>query len=136
MSSSGFTGIGYPFRLNSQGGIVTTTTSKNDSSHIDDSIRQILSTNELERPMETEIYSNIDQVLFEPNDEGTQAILRSIIVEDLERLEDRISVSEEDIDFVVEEESGIEYLYVIITYTILKYNSEFTSQFKLGEVQS
>ena len=136
MSSSGFTGIGYPFRLNSQGGVVTTTTSKNDSSHIDDSIRQILSTNELERPMETEIYSNIDQVLFEPNDEGVQAILRSIIVEDLERLEDRISVSEENIDFVVEEENGIEYLYVIITYTILKYNADFTSQFKLGEVQS
>ena len=136
MSSSGFTGIGYPFRLNSQGGVVTTTTSKNDSSHIDDSIRQILSTNELERPMETEIYSNIDQVLFEPNDDGVQAILRSIIVEDLERLEDRISVSEENIDFVVEEENGIEYLYVIITYTILKYNADFTSQFKLGEVQS
>ena len=136
MSSSGFTGIGYPFRLNSQGGVVTTTTSKNDSSHIDDSIRQILSTHELERPMETEIYSNIDQVLFEPNDEGVQAILRSIIVEDLDRLEDRISVSEEDIDFVVEEENGIDYLYVIITYTVLKYNADFTSQFKLGEVQS
>ena len=136
MSSSGFTGIGYPFRLNSQGGVVTTTTSKNDSSHIDDSIRQILGTNELERPMETEIYSNIDQVLFEPNDDGVQAILRSIIVEDLERLEDRISVSEENIDFIVEEENGIEYLYVIITYTILKYNADFTSQFKLGEVQS
>ena len=84
----------------------------------------------------TDIFSNLDQALFEPNDEGVQAILRSIIVEDLERLEDRISVSEEDIDFVVEEDNGIEYLYAIITYNVLRYNATFTSQFKLGEVQS
>ena len=136
MSSSDFTGLGYPFRINSQGGVVVTTTNNNDSSHIDDSIRQILGTYELERPMETEIFSNLDQALFEPNDEGVQAILRSIIVEDLERLEDRISLSEEDIDFVVEEDNGVEYLYAIITYKVIRYNSTFTSQFKLGEVQS
>ena len=136
MSSSGFTGVGYPFRINSQGGVVVTTTNKNDSSHIDDSIRQILGTYELERPMEVEIFSNLDQALFEPNDEGIQSILRSIIVENLERLEDRISVSEKDIDFVVEEDDGTEYMYAIITYKVLRYNATFTSQFKLGEVQS
>lgn len=136
MSSSGFTGLSYPFRINSQGGVAVTTTNKNDSSHIDDSIKQILGTYELERPMETEIFSNLDQALFEPNDEGVQAILKSIIVEDLSRLEDRISVSEEDIDFAIEKHGGVEYLYAIITYKVLQYNTTFTSQFKLGEVQS
>ena len=31
MSSSDFTGLGYPFRINSQGGVVVTTTTNNDS---------------------------------------------------------------------------------------------------------
>lgn len=132
--NSGFTGIGYPFRVSNQGGVVTTTTSSDDSSHIEDSIAQILGTYALERPMETEIFSNLDSALFEPNNEGIQEILKSIIVDDLERLEDRISVSEDGIEFNVEEEQGVEYLYVTITYKVLRYNTEFTSQFKLGEV--
>ena len=136
MSSKGFTGLSYPFRITSQGGSAISTTSKDDSSHIDDSIAQILGTYDLERPMEPEIASNLDTALFEPNDETLQELLKNIIAEDLERLEDRISVSEEDIDFVVEEDNGIEYLYAIITYNVLRYNATFTSQFKLGEVQS
>ena len=137
MAQSGFTGISYPFRVTNRGGCAMSTTSRTDPTHIAESIQQIFGTNYLERPMEGgEVYTTVTMLLFEPNDEGVQAILRSIIVEDLERLEDRISVSEEDIDFVVEEENGVEYLYVIITYTILKYNADFTSQFKLGEVQS
>ena len=136
MSVTGFTGLSYPFRITSQGGTAMSTTNQSDSTHIDESIYQILGTYESERPMEMEIFSNLDTSLFEPVDEGMQAILRSIIVEDLERLEDRISVSEDDIEFSVEEDSGgVEYLYVTITYMILKYNTYTTSQFKLGEVQ-
>ena len=36
----------------------------------------------------------------------------------------------------VVEDNGVEYLYAIITYKVIRYNSTFTSQFKLGEVQS
>lgn len=136
MSVSGFTGLSYPFRITNQGGSAMSTTSKSDSSHINDSIAQILGTYESERPMEMDIFSNLDISLFEPNDDGLKEILKSIIVEDLERLEDRISVSEDDIDFSVKTDSdGVNYLYVTITYLVLKYNTYTTSQFKLGEVQ-
>ena len=137
MSSKGFTGLSYPFRITSQGGSAISTTSKDDSSHIDDSIAQILGTYDLERPMEPEISSNLDTALFEPNDETLQELLKNIIAEDLERLEERISVSEEDIEFNIEvDEEGVEYLYAIITYTILKYNTQHTTKFNLGEVQA
>ena len=135
MTSSGFTGLSYPFRINSQGGAVVSTTSSDDTSHIEDSIKQILGTYESERPMEMDIYSNVDTALFEPNDEGLQAILINIIAEDLERLEERISVEEDDISIFTDVDSdGIEYIYVTITYKVLKYNTYSTSTFKLGEV--
>lgn len=137
MSSSGFTGLSYPFRVNSQGGAVTSTTSRSDNSHIEDSIRQILGTYEYERPMETSVYSNIDTALFEPNDEGIQSILINIIAEDLNRLEDRIYVEEDDISLSVDIDSnGVECLYATITYKVLKYNSYATSTINLGEVKS
>ena len=134
MSLQGYTGLSFPFRISSQGGSVLTTTSKNDTSHIDDSIAQIIGTYDLERPMESDISSGIDVALFEPNDEGIQAILRNLIAEALEKLEDRISVSESDIEFETEQDGESTIVYVIITYTVLKYNTTSTNKFFLGEV--
>lgn len=135
MATSGFTGLSYPFRVSSQGGAVLTTTDSDDSSHIDESIRQILGTSELERPMELDIYSNLDSTLFEPNDEALHAIIKSIIVEDLTDLEDRISVEEDNIEITTDlDENGVECLFATITYTILKWNTETTTTFNLGEV--
>ena len=134
MSETGYKGISYPFRVSSQGGAVTTTTDKFDSSHIDDSIRQILGTYELERPMEPDIFCRFDMALFEPNDEEFQEVLKDIISEDLERLEDRIEVDVDNITFDVEEIEGISYLYVTIPYTVIKYNVETSTTFNLGEV--
>ena len=134
MSVSGFTGLSYPFRISSQGGAVMSTANKDDSSHINESIQQILGTYELERPMESNIFSNLDTALFEPNNIGIQAILKNIIAEDLERLEDRISVNENDIEFTIEEVDGVEYIYVVINYTLIKYDTSSTAKIKLGEV--
>ena len=134
MTSSGFTGLSYPFRINSQGGAVVSTTSSDDTSHIEDSIKQILGTYESERPMEMDIYSNVDTALFEPNDEALQAVLKSRMVDDLERLEERVTCSEDDIEFTIEIEDDVEFLYANLTYTIIKYNTSYTSKVKVGEI--
>ena len=136
MPQSGFTGISYPFRVSSQGGVVTSTTSETDPSHIEESIRQILGTNFLERPMESEIYSTVDSMLFEPNDISLQQVLKARIVSDLERLEERIECEEDDIEFYVESDSDGEFLYATITYKIIKYNTYYTTTVKVGEVNN
>ena len=41
MPQSGYTGISYPFRINNRGGCVMSTTSRNDPTHIAESIQQI-----------------------------------------------------------------------------------------------
>ena len=134
MPQSGFKGISYPFRISNRGGVVLSTTSKNDPTHIAESIQQIFNTNFLERPMEAEIYSNVTSLLFEPNDIALQQVLKSRIVSDLERLEERIECDEDGVEFEVETEDDVEYLYAYITYKIIKYNTYYTSKIKVGEI--
>ena len=136
MPQSGFTGISYPFRISKRGGCVTSTTSRTDPTHIAESIQQIFNTNYLERPMEAEIYTTVTSLLFEPNDIALQQILKSRIVDDLERLERRVECDESGIEFEVSEENGVEFLYANITYKIIKYNTFFTSKIKVGEVSN
>ncbi len=134
MPQSGFTGISYPFRVSNRGGVVMSTTSRTDPTHIAESIQQIFNTNFLERPMESEIYTSVTALLFEPNDIALQQVLKSRIVDDLDRLEQRIECDEDGIEFEVEVEDDVEYLYANITYRIIKYNTYYTSKIKVGEV--
>lgn len=135
MPQSGYTGISYPFRISNRGGVVMTTTSRTDPTHIAESIQQIFITNFLERPMEPDIYTSVTALLFEPNDTALQQVLKSRIVGDLERLETRVRCGEDDIEFEVEvDENGVEYLFASITYKIIKYNTYYTSKIKVGEI--
>ena len=136
MPQSGFTGISYPFRISNRGGCVMSTTSRTDPTHIAESIQQIFNTNFLERPMEAEIYTSVTALLYEPNDIALQQVLKTRIVDDLERLEERIECDEEGIEFEVEVEDDVEYLYAYITYNIIKYNTYYTSKVKVGEVSN
>jgi len=135
MPQSGFTGISYPFRISNRGGCVMSTTSRTDPTHIAESIQQIFNTNYLERPMEADIYTTVTSLLFEPNDLTLQQVLKTRIVSDLDRLERRIECEEDGIEFEVEvDDNGVEYLYALISYKIIMYNTFYTSKIKVGEV--
>lgn len=135
MPQSGYTGISYPFRVNNRGGVVTSTTSATDPTHIAESIQQIFKTNFLERPMEADIYSDVSELLFEPNNEALQELLRSDIIDAIERLEDRVEMDDSDVEFEVEiDDNGVEILYAYITYRIIKYNTSYTSKVEVGEI--
>lgn len=135
MPQSGYTGISYPFRISNRGGVVMSTTSRHDPTHIAESIQQIFNTNFLERPMESEIYSTVTTLLFEPNDLTLQQVLKSRMVNDLQRLEERIECEEDGIEFEIEvDDDGVEFLYATISYKIIKYNTYYTSKIKVGEI--
>ena len=136
MPQSGYTGISYPFRISNRGGCVMSTTSRYDPTHIAESIQQIFNTDFLERPMESDIYTTVTSLLFEPNDLTLQQVLKSRIVNDLERLEERVECDEDGIEFEVEIENNVEFLYVYITYNIIKYNTYYTSKIKVGEISN
>lgn len=135
MAQSGFTGISFPFRINSRGGVSMSTTSATDSTHIKESIQQIFLTNYLERPMEGgDVYTTISNLLFEPNNIALQQVLKTRMVDDLIRLEPRIRCAENDIDFEAETTNGVEILYATLTYTVIKYNTTYTSKIEVGEI--
>lgn len=136
MSEVGYKGISYPFRVGSKGGVVMSTTSKSDATHISESIQQILNTDFLERPMESDVYTTVTSLLFEPNDVSLQRVLAMRIVDDLTRLDDRIELEQDGVSFEVQTDSdGIDYLYANINYTVVKYSTSlYTTKVKVGEV--
>ena len=134
MPNSGFTGISYPFRISSQGGVTISTTSLHDVSHINESIQQILGTNHLERVMEAEIYSDVQTSLFEPNDVSLQQVIKSQICEAIRRLEKRVELEENDIQLTVETTQEGEFLFAEITYKVIKYQTYYTTKVKVGEI--
>lgn len=136
MPQSGFTGISYPFRVNSRGGVSMSTTSATDPSHIAESITQIFGTSYLERPMESDIYTTVTPMLFEVNDLALQQVLKNRMVNDLARLEPRVSLTEEDIEFEVETEEGIVSLYATIHFKVIQYNTTYTTKVRLGEISN
>lgn len=134
MPKSGYTGISFPFRISPQGGVVMSTTSVTDPAHIVESIEQILGTHFLQRVMEADIYSDLITAVFEPNDETLQAVARSRILNALERLEERVEVTDDDIEFTIEETSDGSFLYAIITFKVIKYETWYTAKFKVGGI--
>lgn len=135
MAQLGYTGISYPFRIGNQGGVVMSTTSRYESTHIDEGIQQILNTMFLERPMEPDVYSSITDLLFEPEDEVLQGVLKLRISEDIRRLDDRVECKPDNITFSIEDEDGVEFLFAHVTYTIMKYSTqEYTAKIKVGEM--
>lgn len=137
MKKSGYKGISFPFRISSQGGVVMSTTSATDATHIIESLKQIFGTNYLERVMEPDVYSDLGELLFEPNDDSLQALIESRIMDAIDRLEERVEIDDEDgFEFEVETDGDASYLLVTITFTIIKYETQYTEKFNLGEVTS
>lgn len=126
-----YTGISFPFRLGIDGKVLISTVNDNTSKHIDESIEQILHTNFGERVMESHIYSDIQDLLFRPNDESLQSLMSQRIIRCLKELEKRIRVDEDLIRFSVENN----YLFCTITYTVLYTKDIYESTFELGEVK-
>lgn len=135
MIDIGYNGISYPFRINSKGGIAMSKTSRSDSSHIRESIEQIFKTNFLERPMEGgDIYTSVSMLLFEPNNMALQSVLRARIVDDLTRLDGRIEIQDGGVVFTVRESDISNEVYIQLTYRIKKFNTYYTSEIRIGDI--
>lgn len=95
----GYTGISFPFRFNSKGGVTTSSTSPHDFSHIEESIQQILYTEVGERVMEEfgsklrkHVFDNVESV-------SKKGALEYDVKRALEKYEDRIDVENVNVVF-------------------------------------
>ena len=130
MKQEGFTGISFPFRLGVKGGVVTSTTNRNDISHILESMEQILRTRPKERCMEYRIKADIDYSIFEPNDASTRTLIAYQCEQALTELEDRIEVKKVD---VISKDNVV---YAVVTFKVLKYDTVYTENVKVGDLSN
>lgn len=125
---AGFNGISFPFRINSRGGVAMSTTDISDVPHIVEAVQQILLTRPGERCMEYHFKSDLDLDIFEPNDVSAHKLIEHQIMDALTSLEDRIEIKR------LEVKSQGSNIYVSLTFKVLKYNTQYTENVKVGEI--
>lgn len=133
MSNQGFTGISFPIRLNNKGGLKMSTTSSLDTSHIEESIQQIMGTELGERVMELYFGSSVSSHVFDAKDDSSYSLIRHEIVETLKQFEPRIEVEELDIGLQDKEDRVTgNFLIITIRYKVLRYNSNHEMTVGIG----
>ncbi len=129
-----YTGLSFPLRLNSKGGLKMSSTSPTDFSHIEESINQILRTSIGERVVENYFGSSVSYHIFDPTDESSYSLIKHEIVEALTKLEPRIEVETSGIDLTnsLDEVTGKNFLHITVHYTIIMYNKTVSTQVTIG----
>ncbi|UWD53991.1 MAG: Protein of unknown function (DUF2634) [Bacteriophage sp.] len=124
---NGFNGISFPFRISGTGGVQMSTTDVLDVPHIVEAMEQILLTRPYERKMEYHFKSDLDTLIFDPNDISARNMVAYQIKQALSQLEDRIEV----INVIVTSEGSS--IYATITFRVLMYNTTYSKKIKVGD---
>lgn len=124
---NGFNGISFPFRISGTGGVQMSTTDVLDVPHIVEAMEQILLTRPYERKMEYHFKSDLDTLIFDPNDISAGNMVAYQIKQALSQLEDRIEV----INVIVTSEGSS--IYATITFRVLMYNTTYSKKIKVGD---
>ena len=124
---NGFNGISFPFRISGTGGVQMSSTDVLDVPHIVEAMEQILLTRPYERKMEYHFKSDLDTLIFDPNDISARNMVAYQIKQALSQLEDRIEV----INVIVTSEGSS--IYATITFRVLMYNTIYSKKIKVGD---
>lgn len=124
---NGFNGISFPFRISGTGGVQMSSTDVLDVPHIVEAMEQILLTRPYERKMEYHFKSDLDTLIFDPNDISARNMVAYQIKQALSQLEDRIEV----INAIVTSEGSS--IYATITFRVLMYNTTYSKKIKVGD---
>lgn len=126
--AQGYNGISFPFRIGVKGGVVMTTTSRDNISHIKESMQQIILTRQNERCMEQQIYSSVDTHIFDPNDVSTRSLIAFEVEEAIKKNEPRVEV----LSVSTYEEDNI--IWATVTFKVLSYDVVQEVDLKVGDV--
>ena len=128
---STLTGISFPFRVSSLGGIALSTTGTTNVSHIVDKITLVLTTFIGERTMEIEGCSQVDTLIFKDNEKSTHTLLEYQVENALRQLNDVINV------LSVNAHGDDNYMYVDIEFKLVQFDKVYTlKNLKVGDMTS
>ena len=121
MKNNAYTGISFPFRLSVRGGVAMSSTSPNSPQHIEEGLRQLISTKKKQRVMEANFGNTIYNYLLEYQDESLYGLIKYELIQLLEEQENRIRVDQHSTTVY-----GVgNTIYAEIHYSIDKYEEDF-----------
>lgn len=118
-------GISFPFRVGIRGGIIMSVADYDSPQKIVESYQQILGTNQYERCMENQVFSQLEALIFDVADESLSAIIEYIVKDALNNLEKRATVN----DVLVGKYEN--YVLAAINFTVLNTGKTYNTTLQL-----
>ena len=116
-------GISFPFRVSVRGGATMSVANTNSVDKIVESMQQIVLTREGERCMEYDVYSQIDKLIFNIEDDTLRQVCEYMLKDAINRLETRVTVN--DVRLARDEKTGI--IYALVNFTVNKTNNNYNT---------
>lgn len=116
-------GISFPFRVSVRGGATMSVANTNSVDKIVESMQQIVLTREGERCMEYDVYSQIDKLIFNIEDDTLRQVCEYMLKDAINRLETRVTVNE--VRLARDESTGI--IYALVNFTVNKTNNNYNT---------
>ena len=116
-------GISFPFRVSVRGGATMSVANTNSVDKIVESMQQIVLTREGERCMEYDVYSQIDKLIFNIEDDTLRQVCEYMLKDAINRLETRVTVNE--VRLARDENTGI--IYALVNFTVSKTNNNYNT---------
>ena len=116
-------GISFPFRVSVRGGATMSVANINSVDKIVESMQQIVLTREGERCMEYDVYSQIDKLIFNIEDDTLRQVCEYMLKDAINRLETRVTVN--DVRLARDENTGI--IYALVNFTVNKTNNNYNT---------
>ena len=116
-------GISFPFRVSVRGGATMSVANTNSVDKIVESMQQIVLTREGERCMEYDVYSQIDKLIFNIEDDTLRQVCEYMLKDAINRLETRVTVN--DVRLGRDEKTGI--IYALVNFTVNKTNNNYNT---------
>ena len=95
----------------------------NSVDKIVESMQQIVLTREGERCMEYDVYSQIDKLIFNIEDDTLRQVCEYMLKDAINRLETRVTVNE--VRLARDENTGI--IYALVNFTVNKTNNNYNT---------
>lgn len=116
-------GISFPFRVSVRGGATMSVANTNSVDKIVESMQQIVLTREGERCMEYDVYSQIDKLIFNIEDDTLRQVCEYMLKDAINRLETRVTVNE----VRLARDENTEIIYALVNFTVNKTNNSYNT---------
>lgn len=129
--ATNYTGISFPFRLGSNGGVRLSSLNEISTDHIDEALLQSIMTKRFERTMEFHLGSELKSLTFNTVEESDKTLIIYLIQEAIKN-EKRVTINNSDITITLNEEKSALTLDIRYLLNDFKVYGDLSMNINLG----